>query len=264
MELHIDNRECTVDHFHGKAYPWVYFGNLDLGDYVFKMNGSVVCIIERKTVEDLANSIRDGRYREQKARLFSQYDPRQIMYLVEGDVTVPNGSIQYNKVTRSTIYSSLLNLLLRDGLHLFMTQSTQDTILFLEEFAQKLQKQGTRFLASSQNSRSTETCLFQSMKASAKKKMTPELVYRVQLSAIPGVSLKTATTIMESYPTLQSLMEKLSPLPPEERRTVICNLRSTSTGKPRRLGKKVAHNVAHFLFPSAPSSSSDDGDHSAD
>ena len=151
-------------------------------------------------------------------------------------------------MTRSTIYSSLLNLLLRDGLHLFMTQSTQDTILFLEEFAQKLQKQGTRFLASSQNSRSTETCLFQSMKASAKKKMTPELVYRVQLSAIPGVSLKTATTIMESYPTLQSLMEKLSPLPPEERRTVICNLRSTSTGKPRRLGKKWHTMWRTFFF----------------
>ena len=96
MELHIDNRECTVDHFHGKAYPWVYFGNLDLGDYVFKMNGSVVCIIERKTVEDLANSIRDGRYREQKARLFSQYDPRQIMYLVEG-------TLLYRMVLFSTI-----------------------------------------------------------------------------------------------------------------------------------------------------------------
>ena len=266
MELHVDNRECTVDYFRGKAYPWVHFGNLDLGDYVFKVKGTVVCIIERKTVEDLANSIRDGRYREQKARLFSQYDSRQIMYLVEGDVTVPNGSIQYNKVSRSTIYSSLLNLLLRDGLHLFMTQTTQDTILFLEEFAQKLHKQGTRFLASSEGARSTETCLFQSMKTSSKKKMTPDLVYRVQLSAIPGVSLKTASTIMESYPTLQSLMEGLGALPPEERFNTICNLRSASQPLESHgdWGKSCTQCDA-FLFPNAPSSpSSSDGVHCAD
>lgn len=253
MELHIDNRECTVHYFRDKAYPWVHFKNLDLGDYVFQVNGEVVCVIERKTVEDLANSIRDGRYREQKARLFAQYERRQIMYLLEGDVTIPNDSIEFNKVSRSTVYSSLINLLLRDGLSLFMTQSVHDTTLFLEEFAKKLQSQGTRFLKASDASRSTETCLFQSMKASGKKKMTPELVCRVQLSAIPGVSLKSANTIMEFYPTLASLVESLRPLSPEKRFELVCNLRSagtSSSGKARKLGKKIAHNVVNFLFPS--------------
>ena len=69
MEFIIDNRESIKKYFIEKNVKYVTFSNLDLGDYLFKYNGEVVAIIERKTIDDMANSIKDGRYREQKSRL---------------------------------------------------------------------------------------------------------------------------------------------------------------------------------------------------
>ena len=72
IELLIDNRETKIkEHFKNKDY--VTIENLELGDIIFKYNNEIVLIIERKTLSDLAASIKDGRYNEQKKRLLSNY-----------------------------------------------------------------------------------------------------------------------------------------------------------------------------------------------
>ena len=71
MELIIDNRETIKDYFQDKDY--VKIKNLDIGDYIFKYDDKDILIIERKTIEDYAASIKDGRHREQKQRLLSNY-----------------------------------------------------------------------------------------------------------------------------------------------------------------------------------------------
>ncbi|CAE7785586.1 Mus81, partial [Symbiodinium microadriaticum] len=48
------------------------------------------CIVERKTVLDLASSIVDGRYEEQKQRL-SSCGVQHVVYLVEGVSLNPQG-----------------------------------------------------------------------------------------------------------------------------------------------------------------------------
>ena len=45
--------------------------NLLVGDINYEIDNKLVLIIERKTVNDLSQSIKDGRYREQKARIRS-------------------------------------------------------------------------------------------------------------------------------------------------------------------------------------------------
>ena len=47
----------------------------------FKLENKNFIIIERKTVEDLAASIKDGRYREQKARLLKHFSKNQILIM---------------------------------------------------------------------------------------------------------------------------------------------------------------------------------------
>ena len=47
--------------------------NLDLGDIIIKKDEKVILIIERKTLQDLYSSINDGRYKEQKVRLKTNY-----------------------------------------------------------------------------------------------------------------------------------------------------------------------------------------------
>ena len=54
---------------------------LPLGDVLLPRSGAVV---ERKTLEDLAASIKDGRWREQRTRLLESGAP--VFYIVEGVV----------------------------------------------------------------------------------------------------------------------------------------------------------------------------------
>ena len=61
IELVIDNRERELKTFFSN-YSNVKFGNLDIGDIVFRYQGDIVVLIERKTIGDLISSIKDGRY----------------------------------------------------------------------------------------------------------------------------------------------------------------------------------------------------------
>ena len=121
MEFIIDHREKIKQQLIQKNFENTKCENLDLGDYLFKLNGENLIIIERKTIEDLASSIKDGRYREQKARLLQHFNKNQIIYIIEGNLLKNNRSFHYNNVSKSTIYSSLINLGLRDGICMFHT-----------------------------------------------------------------------------------------------------------------------------------------------
>ena len=146
MELIIDNRESLKDYFLENDFKWCKTENLDIGDYIFNYKSKLVCVIERKTIDDLANSIKDGRYREQKERLLKLYPKNKIMYLIEGDITKPNKSIKYNKVSKKTIYSSLINVYLRDNISIHRTNNISESIEFLKEMADKIERQGMNFL----------------------------------------------------------------------------------------------------------------------
>ena len=63
---------------------------LAVGDIVFRQDGEIMLIIERKTVIDLKASICDGRAREQKLRLMGSGIPiEKILYLIEGNLDKP-------------------------------------------------------------------------------------------------------------------------------------------------------------------------------
>ena len=50
---------------------------------------------------------------EQKQRLIDNCTKEKIIYLIEGDLTINNSSYSFNKVSKDTIYSSIINLYLR-------------------------------------------------------------------------------------------------------------------------------------------------------
>ena len=65
-------------------------------------------IFERKSINDLATSINDGRYTEQSFRLDkSSIHNHNIIYLIEGDIRQYNGGTRINK---NTLYSSMVSL----------------------------------------------------------------------------------------------------------------------------------------------------------
>ena len=87
----IDVREKKIkEYFTGKSkFDDIVIQQLDLGDIIFMSGEEVMIIIERKTIQDLRSSIKDGRHREQKIRLLSNFPKHKIYYLIEGDILHP-------------------------------------------------------------------------------------------------------------------------------------------------------------------------------
>lgn len=88
---------------------------LECGDYMWIGGGySFDCSIERKTVEDLKKSLRDGRFKRQNENM-RKYKMRNLFYLIEG------ADPREEDLARVT----------GEGFEIIRTQNTNDTLEFL-------------------------------------------------------------------------------------------------------------------------------------
>ena len=100
MKIKIDHREhdliqsCKYFLGIGPAYQGIELEicNLPIGDIILcDDTGIEKVIIERKSLSDLASSIKDGRYEEQSYRLNGISHPNHnIMYIIEGEMNKVN------------------------------------------------------------------------------------------------------------------------------------------------------------------------------
>ena len=117
--------------------PIMEVKNLDIGDIIIS-NGSHKLIIERKTVNDLVSSIKDGRYREQKMRLLSYQKKNinsRIIYLIEG----------YELSTRlkneqGALHGSLISMSLRDNIPIFRAKDVSNSVVFILRLYSRMTK----------------------------------------------------------------------------------------------------------------------------
>jgi len=136
--------------------------NLVIGDFIYKNtqitdecdniheNGSndvssVYYIIERKSISDLASSIKDGRFREQKERL-SQSNAN-IIYIIEGNINTLRG----NGICKTTLKSSIMNLQLKHKYLVFKTDSESDSLEYLLLLYKKIRENDGINLNKSEN-----------------------------------------------------------------------------------------------------------------
>ena len=206
LTLKIDIRETEIKEFFKDAY-YVKIEKLPLGDIIFQWNGKDIWIIERKQISDFAHSIKDGRFREQKIRLLSNYNPSQILYLIEGNLDLPlNTEIQTNLPVK-TLYSSIYNMLLRDNLKIYKTSGMNETLRFLKNFVWKMQTQGKTFMK--QYTIEDYHNSNMKMKLSKKKDLDKPTCFMYQLCQIKGVSQNIAKTIIAKHPSWISLYKAL-------------------------------------------------------
>lgn len=194
---------------------------LPLGDIIIhdpKQEKDIV-LFERKTLNDLAASIRDGRYKEQSFRLSQTTDfhNHNIIYIIEGDIAKyrPHPSIS-NGVTKSALQSAMVSLLYYKGFSVIRTMNVGETADFILHFADKVAKEsaisGTNPAYSSCSSSSSATPTLSSEAtattdrysevASKKEKrdfITRENIGEIMLAQVPGVSPKIAAGIMKKY-----------------------------------------------------------------
>ena len=96
-------------------------------------------IIRKKTIKDLAASIKDGRYKEQKARMLSNKQPNGINLYNEGYMERQDMKDEkVNGIAITTLISSMLNSMIRDNIYVYKTFTHQETCKTLQVLYNKL------------------------------------------------------------------------------------------------------------------------------
>lgn len=220
---------------------------LDIGDIIFRQDGEIVLIIERKTVNDLKASICDGRAREQKLRLLGSGIPiEKILYLIEGNID-KNLEDKVSGLPISTLLGSLINTQMRDNIKVYKTLSLNETVNYIIKMLDKLTKDGDTYFQIKHSISQSEYA--SSLKKSKKSNMTPEVWFICQLTQIPQVTDKIAEVIVLKYQNLVTLIREYEKTPDHLRVKLVADLTyELSSGKSRRVGDKISEKIYNFMY----------------
>lgn len=238
----------------------IKYENLDIADVIISINDKVVCAIERKTIVDLAASIKDGRYKDQKARLLSTFDTSQIYYLIEGSFDysvcnsvgnsvgkhVGNSMVHIAGINKKAIISSIINTMIRDNIKVIHTKNIEDTCHWLHQVITRLVESPEKYILSSSHTPSISRYSGASTTTGKKKTATKEDVYLQQLCQVPNISYKTAQAIANVFPNFIALIGALSC--GDEKLKVLKEITiKDEKGKHRKISTKVVHNLIQYV-----------------
>ena len=246
--------------------------NLPLGDIIISDDIEDKIIIERKCLNDLLASIKDGRYEEQSYRLNRlNHHNHNIYYMIEGDVNKFN-RFKDNKMEKLTLYSAMFSLNYFKGFSVMRTLSLEESALFICNTANKLSKTeisgkkpyfnnkvetislNENVTAEQQNGgevASIEKDIEQSekdyvsvVKKVKKENITPENIAEIMLCQIPGISSVTALAIMDKFKTLPNLIQEV-----QQNEDCLKDISYTNTkGQTRKINKTSVLNIVKYLL----------------
>jgi ERCC4-type nuclease len=242
---------------------------LPIGDIIISDDTEDKVIIERKSVNDLLSSIKDGRYEEQSYRLNGlKHHNHNIIYLIEGDVNKINYFKTVNPAEKLTLYSAMFSLNYYKGFSVFRSFNMEETANIVCNMAYKMGKdlskkpyyQNTTQIEMPINE-SGETALVTNcedsdetqvtdkdyvgvVKKIKKDNITPDNIGEIMLCQIPGISSVTALAVMEKYNTIPNLIKEL-----ELNADSMKDLSYTNAkGQVRKINKTSIANIVKFLL----------------
>ena len=226
--------------------------NLQLGDIIICDDKGVEnIIIERKTLQDLASSIRDGRYKEQSFRLNDcNIHNHNIVYLVEGNI---QGYKPYSNkggntaVDKYALMSSMVSITYFKGFSLYKSNSVDESAEWIIQTAYKLGKEGGKsFYSLEQKEDSTNYSSV--VKRTKKNNITPVNIGEIMLGQIPNVSSVVAIAVMERFKTIKELIHALS-----KDKTALNGVATVNkNGQSRKISKTSIENIYNYLVASLP------------
>ena len=275
MILNIDNREPKeiIDYLNffnenSKNKITINVTTLDLGDYIFydEKNEKNILIIERKSLNDLEASIKDGRYNEQSFRLNeANIENHNIYYFIEGSI------INYkNKAFKNTLYSSLFSLSYYKGFSVFNSLNMRETAEIIYAFVNKILREkdkcgyydikNIKKIQNLQNNElinnlgdlsnnssisiaipTLENNYAKVVKPTKKENITHDNINVIMLMQIPGVSFQTANIIMREYKTIKNLILML-----EKDETILDSLKNENNN--RKINKNIINSIKNYLL----------------
>ena len=242
MVIKIDNRESNLNTILSsmKQDIPVQIEALPLGDIILLPNENEEIIIERKTLQDLAASIKDGRYNEQSIRLHNCSCPNHnIFYLIEGDLTFFKPS-KFNNIDKNSLLSAITTLSYYKGFSIYRSISTFDSAEWIIAFYKKIKKEKKIPFYSI----NTSTPMEYSNTRVKSNNINKENISIIMLCQIPKVSKTIAKTIMDEYKNMDNLIISL-----KKDKNLLQNLKiETKTGQKRNISKPAIENIYNFLI----------------
>ena len=195
----------------------IEFGNLDVGDFIIQNDaGNTVMIFERKSLNDLIASIKDGRYNEQSFRLAQlPLDNHHIYYVIEGNISE---FINKNTETiRKMLFSSMLSLSYSKGFSLLRASGWLETAEFIIRFMEKLGDGKIPLKIQNpekkhefpENGEVISNKYSDIIKTTKKSNITKENINEIMLAQIPGISIAAAQSLMVEFKTIKNLINVL-------------------------------------------------------
>lgn len=225
--------------------------NLPIGDVIIcDDSDSEKIIIERKSLSDLAASIKDGRYEEQSYRLNGLNHPNHnIAYIIEGDLN----KIQTFKtrIDKSVLYSAIFSLNYYKGFSVLRSQNVEETAIMICHMTYKLKKgisenkqpyykEQEKETTDEQN---TEKEYCNVVKKVKKENITANNIGEIMLCQIPGISNTTSAAIIKQFKSLPQLVIDLKDNPDCLKDITYCNAK----GQTRKINKSAIENIKLFL-----------------
>ena len=238
MKLLIDNRETKIKEYFqsNDCIDNIEYTNLDIGDFIYRRGEIIEYLIERKTLQDTLQSIKDGRYKEQKMRILDNISKDRLLYIIEDFEQINS----FDEKSKNMIYGFLLNSMLRDGIHILCTINIDQTIDIIKRIYFKINDESNCIFT-----KSTSTDNYVStLKVKKKDNMTPNRCFLVQLCQIPGISTTLAGAIVSKYPSFISLYNEFLK---ESSCVFLENIEISGAKKTRKLGKKTASKICEYL-----------------
>lgn len=252
MEIHIDYREYRLIESFQKNNTPIKIKNLYLGDIQIVNQSSISpdqlpgsdqslsldkpssinLLFERKTWTDLASSIKDSRYHEQKVRILSEYEPHNCTYIIEGPEPTLIGD---------NVLSAVVHTRYRDRIHVVYTADIAGTAEYIQSVFKRVVANPDYFTQSLNQQQQEPPNYLSTIKIKKKDNITPESCYLLQLSQIPGVSIKIATEIAKVYPNYYILLKTLKDLPTDQDRIKLLK-------QIKMIAVKKAQVIIEYLF----------------
>jgi ERCC4-type nuclease len=231
MKLVVDTREHKL---HNLITCPFEIEQLHIGDACIKQGDTVLIAIERKTVDDLAASIKDGRFKEQLMRL--QSCGAQVAYVIEGHKGYMDDGF-VNGLPLKAINSTLYKLQFKYKIPCFHTGNTFGTATLLAGLLSRFE---TGKHEEWGESPSTEDYTNAAIKPIKKENLTTELAFIQQLCCIPGISSAKAKLILSELKcaNMFELVQKLG--------STTANPSATLTNIPG-IGTKLASSILTYL-----------------
>lgn len=146
LEVVLDSRERSLRKF----MPEAAYAYLEIGDVVFRDRANtdkVYCVVERKTLSDLAASIMDQRYKKQASSLSKvvQTTEAKVVYIIEGtlpklefDLSLRTESVSSNNnELPENISGAISTLIFQYGFCVLRTLDIHETVKVLRKVLNK-------------------------------------------------------------------------------------------------------------------------------